>query len=149
MAAKKKLTYESVRGMKEKPKSIAPAQYEGTRAPRGYKVCPACGHFVRGPQTKICPSCNKDISPSKRDRKGSRTSSNGLGLVDYTNAQNLIELLGGIEQTNEILTTLQQFGSLDEAKTAVDAWANLIEATGSAERAQATLSTLQNSGALN
>lgn len=149
MAGKKKLTYESLRGMKEKPKSIDPSQYESSRVPSGYKICSDCGHFVRGPQTKICPNCGSDISPAKRERKAGRSSKSGLGLNDYNGAQSLIETMGGLDETQELIKTLEQLGGLEAAKAAVDAWASLIEATGSEERAQATLTTLHSSGALN
>ncbi len=148
--ATKKWTEKSLKQASEKPVSIAPKSYSSDKIPSGYKLCTGCGHYVRGPQTKVCPNCQADITPKPRQAGGRRraNANAGIGSAEFAKILSLIESLGGLNATQNTLDQIEKIGSLEEARRLIKAWSSLVEATGSEAKATAAIQSLQKSGAM-
>ncbi|WP_417851301.1 hypothetical protein [Thalassoglobus sp.] len=148
--ATKKWTEKSLKQASEKPTSIAPQNYASDKIPSGYKLCTLCEHYVRGPQTKVCPNCQGDIAPKSRQPGGRKraNAATAIGSAEFTKVMNLIENLGGLKPTLSTIDQLEKFGSIEEARRLIKAWSSLVEATGSEAKASAAIESLQKSGAI-
>ena len=119
MPAKKASKTESDRPafLKEKPDPVS-----------GYKECPSCRGWVRGPnQSKVCPNCKSDFPPAEDKNKG-KGKATPSGSTDAIAA--CIEL------------AKSQKG-LDAAITALTAYKEALAKCGGVDQAIAILNQLK------
>lgn len=94
----------------------APKDIEGfsmSKGGAGWKNCPSCSGFVKGPLTKVCPNCKHEFQFKAKEPKGERQLS--FPTVGVSNEVALFFILaqGGLPKAIKAVEAVQADPVLD------------------------------------
>jgi hypothetical protein len=101
------------------------------KVPRGQKLCPQCGKWVKGTRAKSCPKCQYDFGAKQQNVAAAQTATasaekaakpgDTITLEQVKSVAQAVKTIGGYDRFRELLEVIRQVGGLRRFKDLLEA----------------------------